>query len=382
MMKKFQNKVIIAALMLCLGLYIFCPVSGYAAGEEAVYITINQADQNTAGEAGIITLASEGSNENAIEISLDNPTHKVAAISMSICTEDNYLTLAGCDTTDRTGGFLCRSRGSDNGCCSVTLFSMNRLGVIEEGAGPIFILRYTLSEEAPAGECTTLTTENTDAIDDAGSAVEVVSSPGEYCFGSASSSCEISISPETAEVGTGETIQFDTRTTGTGCDNPCYGWQVTGTGGGSIDTSGLYTAGAPGGTDLITVIDDCQGEINATAAVFVLEDADEDDILDEEDGCLASNLEDTISIYSCDSGVENLFLDDGCSLNDLIAKCDHTLKIHGMFVSCVSRLSNGWRKEGWISWKEKGAIQRCAAKSWIERKQVVTYDQSARRNNL
>ena len=38
MIKQFQNKVISAALMLCLGLFISCPVS---AEEEAVYITIN-----------------------------------------------------------------------------------------------------------------------------------------------------------------------------------------------------------------------------------------------------------------------------------------------------------------------------------------------------
>ena len=365
MIKKYQKNITIAALMLWLGLSLSCPAIGYAAGEEAVYITIHQADQD--GEAGSIALASDDSNQSAIiTIDLDNPTHKVAEMNMEICTEDNYLTLAGCDTTDRTDGFLCRSRGSDDGCSSVTLFSMNQLDLIETGAGPIFILRYALSEVAPAEECTTFSTKNTFATDDGSNAVEVVSSPGEYCFVSVSSSCEIAISPETAKVTTGETIQFEALTTGTGCDNPCYSWQVTGTGGGSIDTSGLYTAGAPGGTDLITVIDDCQGEINATAALYVLEDADEDGIHDAEDVCLASNLEDTISIYSCDSGVENLFLDDGCSLYDLIGECDQTRKIHGMFVSCASHLTNGWKKEGWISLKEKGTIQRCAAKSWKE----------------
>lgn len=369
-MKTFHNQVIIVAVMLCLGLSLSCPVSGYAEGGEPVYITINQVDQDTAGEAGLYILASDNPDQSAIEINLENQTSKVAVISMDICTADNYLTLAGCATTDRTDGFLCRAGGSGNGCCSVTLFSVNRLGVIEEGTGPIFTLRYTTAEEAPAGKCTTLSTENTYVTDDGGNAVEAVSSSGEYCFGSASSSCEIDISPETAEAATGETIQFDALTTGTGCDDPCYAWQVTGTSGGSIDTSGLYTAGAPGGTDLINVIDECHGEIIAAAAVYILEDADEDGILDEEDGCLASNLEDTISSYTCDSGVENLLLDDGCSLNDLIAVCDRTFINHGIFVSCVSRLTNGWKKEGWISLREKGAIQRCAAQSWRERIQA------------
>ena len=63
MMHKFQNEVIIAALMLCLGLYISFPVSGYSASEEAVYLTINQADQE---ETGTITIASDDGNESAI----------------------------------------------------------------------------------------------------------------------------------------------------------------------------------------------------------------------------------------------------------------------------------------------------------------------------
>ena len=164
-------------------------------------------------------------------------------MNMEVCTEADYLTFAGCETTDRTGGFLCRSRSSNDGCCTVTLSSMNPLDVIENGTGSIFTLRYTLSEEASAGECTTFSTANAYALDDGGNEIDVLSSPGEYCFSSASPSCDISISPETAEVAAGESIQFDAQITGTGCDNPCYAWQVTGTSGGSIDTSGLYTAG-------------------------------------------------------------------------------------------------------------------------------------------
>ena len=175
MRQQFNHKVIIAALMLSMALFISCPVG---AQEEAVYISINQIDQDAAAEAGMITMASDGTGEDAIEIHLDNEHHKLASINMEVCTEDTYLTLAACVTTDRTGGFLCRARGSANGCSSITLFSMNRIGVIEEGEGPIFILRYRLSEEAPAGECTPLSTENTGATDDHGNVIEVISSPG------------------------------------------------------------------------------------------------------------------------------------------------------------------------------------------------------------
>ena len=375
MIKLLKNNILPCSWMLCVVLASFLPIHAYASSEEAVYITIDQVQPDITEESGLITTASEDPDVNAIAINLDNTINKVARISMEICTEDNYLTLEGCDITDRTDGFLCRSWDSGNGCCSVSLFSMNRLSVIEEGTGPIFILRYTPSEEPPAGSCTAISTEDPYATDEGGNEVGVISSPGEYCFGSVSSSCEITINPETAEAGTGEVVQFEALTTGEGCDNPCYNWQIEGTSGGTIDTGGLYTAGIPGGTDLITVIDDCNGEIITTAEIVVLEDADQDGILDEYDSCLASDLEDTIIIYSCDSGVENLLLDDGCSLNDLIAQCNHQLKNHGMFVSCVSRLTNGWKREGWISRPEKGAIQRCAAQSWRERNQQRPWEE-------
>lgn len=374
-MKLAKNNIITCPWVLCLVLAIFWSANSYASSEEAVYITINQVQPDITEESGIITVASEGSDGNAIAITLENPIHKVARINMEICTEDNYLALAGCDTTDRTDGYLCRSWNAGNGCCSVSLFSMNGLSVIEEGKGPIFILRYTPIEEPPAGACTTISTGDPYATDQGGNEIAVTSSPGEYCFDSVPPSCEIAINPKTTEVATGEVVQFDALTTGTGCENPCYLWQIEGTSGGIIDPSGLYTAGIPGGIDLITVIDDCNGDIIETAEVIVLEDADEDGILDEDDSCLASDLEATISIYSCDSGVENLLLDDGCSFNDLIAQCNHQLKIHGMFVSCVSHLTNGWKKEGWISWKEKGAVQRCAAQSWRERMQLRPWDE-------
>jgi hypothetical protein len=104
-------------------------------------------------------------------------------------------------------------------------------------------------------------------------------------------------------------------------------------------------------------------------------DTDGDGILDGEDQCPNSRLENelSISIDNCDTGVENRDLMDGCSMNDLIDKCAEdaaqAIFTHGRFVSCVALLTIGWKKDGLIDFKEKAAIQKCAAQSdlpWIQ----------------
>lgn len=95
-------------------------------------------------------------------------------------------------------------------------------------------------------------------------------------------------------------------------------------------------------------------------------DADGDGISDDVDNCPESNLEQAIIIVGCDSGVENFLFEDGCTkMSDLIAKCAAGAKNHGKFVSCVSHLTNDWKKQKLISGKEKGAIQSCAAQADI-----------------
>ena len=94
-------------------------------------------------------------------------------------------------------------------------------------------------------------------------------------------------------------------------------------------------------------------------------DTDGDGIPDDVDNCPESNLEQTIIIVGCDSGVENFLFEDGCTISDLIAECADGTKNHGKFVSCVSHLTNDWEKQKLISGKEKGAIQSCAAQADI-----------------
>ena len=93
------------------------------------------------------------------------------------------------------------------------------------------------------------------------------------------------------------------------------------------------------------------------------EDTDGDGFGDVCDSCPDSILDKRVIIGSCDSGVINQLFDDGCTMSDLISGCSIGAINHGKFVSCVSHLTNDWKAAGLISGEEKGAIQRCAAKS-------------------
>ena len=90
-------------------------------------------------------------------------------------------------------------------------------------------------------------------------------------------------------------------------------------------------------------------------------DTDGDGIPDEDDACPESDLSETIFIDGCDTGVDNLLFDDGCTMADRIAECADAATSHGEFVACVAALTNEWKNNGLISGKEKGRIQRCAA---------------------
>jgi hypothetical protein len=73
----------------------------------------------------------------------------------------------------------------------------------------------------------------------------------------------------------------------------------------------------------------------------------------------------TVIIDGCNSGVRNPVLPSGCAISDLVAECADRADRHGEFVKCVSRLTNDLQDAGTISGRQKGAIQRCAAKADI-----------------
>jgi hypothetical protein len=70
----------------------------------------------------------------------------------------------------------------------------------------------------------------------------------------------------------------------------------------------------------------------------------------------------TVVVDGCDSGVTNHVFSDGSSFNSLIAQCaaDNPTN-HGQFASCVSHLTNAWKKDTLITGDQKGAIQSCTS---------------------
>lgn len=102
---------------------------------------------------------------------------------------------------------------------------------------------------------------------------------------------------------------------------------------------------------------------NIFAWIANSKDSDGDGVPDVDDECPNSILTATVVIDGCDSGVTNTLFDDGCTMADLLAECAEDAKNHGQYVSCVAKLTNGWKKDGDITGKQKGAIQSCAAKA-------------------
>lgn len=94
-------------------------------------------------------------------------------------------------------------------------------------------------------------------------------------------------------------------------------------------------------------------------------DSDCDGVIDDLDLFPYSDLSDTVIIDGWDTGVANLIFGDGSTLSDHISSCGTDVVNHGQFVSCVSHVTNGIKREGIISGRDKGAIQRAAAHSDI-----------------
>ena len=110
--------------------------------------------------------------------------------------------------------------------------------------------------------------------------------------------------------------------------------------------------------------EDWDADYDGDGLINVLDpDADGDNVLDGVDTCPQSDIEATIIIDGCGSGVENQIFDDGCTMSDIIKQCAFGAIDHGEFVSCVSHITNNWKKDGLISGEEKSFIMSCAVQS-------------------
>ena len=67
-----------------------------------------------------------------------------------------------------------------------------------------------------------------------------------------------------------------------------------------------------------------------------------------------------IIIDGCLTGVGEYVFEDGDTMTGLIMECAEDAVNHGQFVSCVSHLTNEWKKAGLITGEQKDAIMDCA----------------------
>ncbi|HYI09817.1 MAG TPA: PA domain-containing protein [Thermoanaerobaculia bacterium] len=90
-------------------------------------------------------------------------------------------------------------------------------------------------------------------------------------------------------------------------------------------------------------------------------DADLDAVDDNIDANPNSDLNPTVAIGGCDSGVGNFLFPNGESLIDKINAIKAAASNHGQYVSGVAHLLNDLKKAGTISGADKDAIQNCVS---------------------
>jgi len=98
------------------------------------------------------------------------------------------------------------------------------------------------------------------------------------------------------------------------------------------------------------------------------DDSDGDGCEDEDDEIIDSNMEATVTIDGCDSGVENRITPGSCGImmSDVIDVLEAgTYRNHGQFVRAVAHVVNGWFAAGLITLEEKDAIMSCAGQANI-----------------
>ena len=139
---------------------------------------------------------------------------------------------------------------------------------------------------------------------------------------------------------------------------------MTTNGSGEANFTLLFPSVVPNGHFVTATATDPNGNTSEFSECSLnISDTDGDGVPDSQDLCPNSDLNPTVVIDGCDSGVANQLDADGCTLADLIQEIAAGAANHGQFVSGVAQLANDLKKAGIITGQEKGALQSCAAQA-------------------
>ena len=169
-MKKFVKKSLQIPLTHLILVFCFMSLLITPSYSEEVYLTIGKG------------FGSPGSRNNQIIVMLENPLNQVKGVQLEICDEGNYLSSKRCSAIGRASEFFCNTNDLRNGCTRTILYSVGDL--IEEGEGSILIVDYDVSENAPSGQCISLSLnkKNSQISDENNKSLKVTTEPGEFCF--------------------------------------------------------------------------------------------------------------------------------------------------------------------------------------------------------
>jgi hypothetical protein len=122
-----------------------------------------------------------GSENNMVEITIDNPAHVIKGIQADICDEGNYLQGVTCEPVGSASDFTCAHNELSNGCFRIMLLSLSGQ-IIPEDAGHIINVSYDVSASATEGRCVDLTAQEIKVSDEETNPLAAVIQEGSFCF--------------------------------------------------------------------------------------------------------------------------------------------------------------------------------------------------------
>jgi hypothetical protein len=124
---------------------------------------------------------SPGSENNMVEITVDNPAHAIKGIQADICDEENHLQGVACEPVGSASEFTCAYNELSDGCFRIMLISLSG-NVLPEDAGHIINVSYNVSVSAPEGRCVDLTAKEIKVSDEDTTPLAATLQKGSFCF--------------------------------------------------------------------------------------------------------------------------------------------------------------------------------------------------------